>query len=253
MYSKLKEKENEFKKDEAVMISNFDAATKLMRNSEFKNLNLRQRMNLFFIDYNLIPLLFHENYLNTVHKDQTSTESLEKLVRATNSVAEADTISKHIRTNMDFKLLDAYGFKSTIYPANILCDGIGFVQFPEFFGKFSTTKKIYRELRELRIALNGHITGSRQSVKSDYAPTFMKIISHLMKDGQKEDLEEVLKLYESYSLDPNLVKEHLVEIIYNPEKVDLLQNVDKKTKTAMTKLYNAKYKESLVRGKGKKK
>jgi len=46
VYSTLKPKAKTFQKDEAVMISNFDAGTKLMRRSEFQNLTLRERMNL---------------------------------------------------------------------------------------------------------------------------------------------------------------------------------------------------------------
>jgi alanyl-tRNA synthetase len=160
-------------------------------------------------------------------------------------------INKYIRTNMDFKLLDAFGFKSTLYPGHIFCQGIGFANFPEFFGKFSTTRKIYREMKELRASLMAHITGSRHSVKFDYAPALMKLINYHMKLGDRDDLESVLEIYENYGLTPELVKEHLVEIIYNPDKIDFMANVDRKSKTNMTKMYNAKYKETFVAKKKK--
>jgi alanyl-tRNA synthetase len=160
-------------------------------------------------------------------------------------------INKYIRTNMDFKLLDAFGFKSTLYPGHIFCQGIGFANFPEFFGKFSTTRKIYREMKELRASLMAHITGSRHSVKFDYAPALMKLINYHMKLGERDDLNSVLEIYENYGLTPELVKEHLVEIIYNPDKIDFMANVDRKSKTNMTKMYNAKYKETFVAKKKK--
>lgn len=48
-------------KDESVMINNFDAAHRLLNHGQ-QNLNLkypqfRQKLDLFFIDYDLIPLL----------------------------------------------------------------------------------------------------------------------------------------------------------------------------------------------------
>ena len=48
-------------KDEKVMINNFDAAHRLLNHGQ-KNLNLsyprfNQKMDLFFIDYDLIPML----------------------------------------------------------------------------------------------------------------------------------------------------------------------------------------------------
>lgn len=231
------------------MISNFDAATKLMKRDELKNLSLRDRKNLFFIDYSLIPLLFQENYLNSIHK--TDTNTLENLVKATNSIAEGEIMSKSIRTNQEWKLLDAFGFKSTIYPGELLCQGIGFAQFPEWFGKNSTTRKIYREVRELSMALMGSITGTRNAVQHDYAPALMRLIDYHMRKGGSGDLEEVLQIYEQYDLTPELVKEHLLEIIYNPEKIDFMQNVEKKSKANMTKLYNQKWKSSLVAKKRK--
>ena len=52
---------NNISKDESVMINNFDAANKLLnhgQNSLNKNYpTFRQKMDLFFIDYEFIPLL----------------------------------------------------------------------------------------------------------------------------------------------------------------------------------------------------
>lgn len=60
---------NNISKDESVMINNFDAANKLLnhgQNSLNKNYpTFRQKMDLFFIDYEFIPLLVQESYLNS--------------------------------------------------------------------------------------------------------------------------------------------------------------------------------------------
>jgi hypothetical protein len=57
-------------KDEAVMITNFDAAQRLLDHGK-RNLNIaypefRQKMDLFFIDYDMIPMLVQENYLGSM-------------------------------------------------------------------------------------------------------------------------------------------------------------------------------------------
>ena len=51
-------------KDELVMQKNFDAAKELLK-SKSHCLPYRQLLDLYFIDYNLIPLLIQENYLST--------------------------------------------------------------------------------------------------------------------------------------------------------------------------------------------
>jgi hypothetical protein len=56
-------------KDENVMINNFEAANKLLNHGE-NSLNkkyptFRQKLDLFFIDHEFIPLLVQESYLNS--------------------------------------------------------------------------------------------------------------------------------------------------------------------------------------------
>ena len=45
------------------MLNSFNAAYKLMSFKDNKFLNLEERMNLFFIDFCMVPMLLFENYL----------------------------------------------------------------------------------------------------------------------------------------------------------------------------------------------
>jgi len=54
-------------------------------------------MNLFFIDYNLIPLLIQENYLDSMNKSGSS-ETLESMMKASDFISTSDIISTKIRT-----------------------------------------------------------------------------------------------------------------------------------------------------------
>jgi replication factor C subunit 1 len=69
-------------KDESVMINNFDAAHRLLNCGE-KPLDrqyptFRQKLDLFFIDYDFIPLLVQEAYLNSFQnrKEQADLEAM---------------------------------------------------------------------------------------------------------------------------------------------------------------------------------
>jgi hypothetical protein len=46
-----------YKSDNSVTMSNFDAASIFLNRSEFSKLKVKQLNDLFFIDYDLIPLL----------------------------------------------------------------------------------------------------------------------------------------------------------------------------------------------------
>lgn len=41
-----------------------------------------------------------------------------------------------------------------------------------------------------------------------------------------------------YNLNPELLREHLMELMYNPGKADLMAKVETKVKASMTRLYN---------------
>ena len=68
-YMEAKNSIGTYKMDDCVLLSNFDAATRLLNRFEFSKLSLRKKTDLFFIDYDLIPLLFAENYLSAMKKE----------------------------------------------------------------------------------------------------------------------------------------------------------------------------------------
>lgn len=48
-------------KDQISMLNAFEASTKLLTRRDHKDLSYKQRLDLFFIDYSLVPLLIQEN------------------------------------------------------------------------------------------------------------------------------------------------------------------------------------------------
>ena len=50
-------------KDKMIMIDSVKASTTFLHYPDFSKLKYREKVDLFFIDYSLIPLLVHDNYL----------------------------------------------------------------------------------------------------------------------------------------------------------------------------------------------
>jgi len=78
------------------MISNFDAAHRLLDHGK-RNLNLsypefRQKLDLFFIDYELVPLLVQENYLNSMG-DRCSLYDVESMALASDYISLGDSVN----------------------------------------------------------------------------------------------------------------------------------------------------------------
>jgi replication factor C subunit 1 len=84
-------------KDESVMINNFDAAHRLLDHGK-NSLNVkypffRQKVDLFFIDYDLIPLLIQENYLNSMG-DRKTLDDIERMADASDFISLGDSVSR---------------------------------------------------------------------------------------------------------------------------------------------------------------
>ena len=80
-------------KDESEMISNFDAAHRMLDHGK-KNLNVnypefRQKMDLFFIDYDMIPNIMQENYLNAMGEVR-DIRSIEGMAEAADYISMGD-------------------------------------------------------------------------------------------------------------------------------------------------------------------
>ena len=247
IYASFKDEARKFGKDKAVTVSNFDAATMLMNADQRRNKSYRDLIGYFFIDYDLVPLLVQENYLSASgsHKDY-DLPYLKKMARAAHSFTKADKSNLLVRRDQNWKLLDTVGFSSCILPCHLICQYMPFAKFPEFYGKFSSEKKMVRELKELKHAMMDTISGGQDAIKFDYGPAVLNLLQTCMRKGDDLALDQAIEIYEHYGLTPELAKEHLVDIIFNPKKLNLLDGVESKVKGAFTRLYNSKFKESLV-------
>jgi hypothetical protein len=101
------------------MINNFDAAHKLLNCGEIsldtKYPFFRQKLDLFFIDHEFVPLLIQEGYLGSF-KDRKSNRDLELMAEAADMISIGDCINVQIRKNMNWALLPNYGTMSSIGP-----------------------------------------------------------------------------------------------------------------------------------------
>ena len=78
------------------MISNFDAAHRLLDHGK-KNLNInypefRHKMDLFFIDYDFVPMLVHENYLTSMG-DRKTMHDVEAMAAASDLISMGDSVN----------------------------------------------------------------------------------------------------------------------------------------------------------------
>jgi replication factor C subunit 1 len=230
-------------KDAHIMINSFEAASKLLRKSDQKSLTQKEKMDLFFIDYDLVPLLIHENYLQAFGSNDK--EAVFRMADAADSIAFSDVLNKKVRIEGEWSLLQHYGQASSIEPGSLAGYGVPFPRFPEFLGRFSTQRKNARLLQETRYAMEKYISGDDEALLKDYIPIIYRMI---MTALQNDQVEEAVELMHELNITPDILKEHLVQLQPGAMKLEQdFKDLPAKLKSSLTRIYNAHYKSSLAK------
>jgi replication factor C subunit 1 len=233
-------------KDPLSMIGHFDAASRLLNKNEMKKLRHREKIDLFFIDFDMIPLIIHENYLSAMTNE---VNQLKRVSLAADSISFADTINLFMRRRKEWSLLAQYGQSSAIEPGIRSGNGMPFPRFPEWFGKFSMQKKNERMLREVRNITAGLISGDNESILRDYIPTLYKMIVSPLKKG---NLDETVRIMHRYNINPEILKENLIQLQFGSTTyIEDFKSIASKDKLVTARMYNTLFKSSIEKIKKK--
>lgn len=102
--------------------------------------SISSKMDLFFEEYDLLPLFVHENYLKGDGND---------VVKAAESISMADVVDRHIHgPEQDWSLLPYFGFYGCVYPSQ--CRRLASrIDFPSFLGQNSRRSRLQRVIETL--------------------------------------------------------------------------------------------------------
>lgn len=135
------------------MINNFDAAFRLLNlgkpEVEAKCKRFRDKLDLFFIDHEFVPLLVHECYLGAMQGAHDLSD-IESMANAAEMMSVGDNVNIKIRTEQNWALLPDFGILSSVGPCIAVKGQSSYPYFPQWLGKNSTQRKNKRLLRELK-------------------------------------------------------------------------------------------------------
>ena len=223
-----------------VRLGPFEAVKKMFTDDEkYKAMTFRAKCDLFFNDYNLLPLMAWENYIQTKPtKSCNAAETLALACKSIDAICVGDIIETQIRSNQTWSLLPVQACFSCVMPGFYMNGHFAdMIQFCGLLGKISSTNKKIRLVTELKQHMNLKITGSKTDLSLDYVlPLRDRIIKPLLKEGQ-DGIEEAVETMLHYAL----VKEDLDNLIelslWSGEKSPYAA-VDSKVKAALTRNYN---------------
>ncbi|KAG5442205.1 replication factor C subunit 1, partial [Clonorchis sinensis] len=202
--------------------------------------SINDSLDLFFQDYNLVPLFVQENYLNVRPRktDLKPNQLLTLLAQASTDIAFGDIISSGIRNAGagSWSLLPVQGIFSVVRPGRILRGSLpgggpgGGISFPSWFGKNSNQGRMYRVTTELsrhmRLATHGASSNPRSFIL-DYASVLADLLTRPLKEG---DVDSVLNMLVKYQL----LREDLdsiLELTTWSSRPNRMLNIDSKAST----------------------
>ena len=232
-----------YKKDSAVMVNSFDVCKKMLTRSELnKYPQFNQKLDLFFIDFELIPNLIYENYLSCFGgNNNNKMDSLEKLVLSSDNISNGDVIEKRIKTKNDWSLLPNRGLHSTVIPSMICSSFLAYPKFPSYFSQISKMKKNKRQVREIRQLFPFY---SCQAIREEISPLIYSIIMNILIDKAKEGLDDIINIFTKLKMSINHFKESLFDLQSDSRKV-IYTKMSSALKTALTKKLNEHFKTSI--------
>ena len=105
------------------MINTFEAAYRLL--NQKKEDSFRDKLDLYFVDYEMVPLLVHENYLNSMQSND-----IESMALAAEFISEGDVLNYQLRTEMDWALLANIGIMSSVAPCLLTSGESTYPEYP---------------------------------------------------------------------------------------------------------------------------
>ena len=242
--SDLKSNSENVKKDKSVTVGSFEICKILLNRIETAKLNFGQKLDLFFVDFDLIPNMIYENYILTEiinNNSPNKTESLSKIIQGLDHMSLGDVIEDRMKSQMDWSLLPDKGIHSTVIPSCIFSSYLGFPKFPESYNKISRMIKINRELRELKKIFPNYSLFEIQTIAS---PLFFNIIIDKLINEGKNGLDDIVNILAFYGMNANMFKESLLDL-QSKENQNMYSKINNSIKTTLTKKLNDRFKTSV--------
>ncbi|XP_034114880.2 replication factor C subunit 1 [Drosophila albomicans] len=215
----------------------WEVVRKVFTADEHKQMSFYDKCDLFFHDYSMAPLFVQQNYLQVLPQGNKN-DIMAKVAATADALSLGDMVDKRIRANSAWSLLPTQAVFSSVLPGEYMCGHFtGQINFPGWLGKNSKTTKRSRLAQELHDHTRVCTSGSKLSVRLDYAPFLLaNIVRPLSKDGQ-EGVAAALDVMKDY----HLLREDLdslLELTAWPGKKSPMDAVDGRVKAALTRAYN---------------
>ncbi|KAJ3410904.1 hypothetical protein HDV05_003035 [Chytridiales sp. JEL 0842] len=239
-------------------IGPWDATSKLFGKYTFREASMNDKMDLYFNDHSLMPLMVQENYIRMDpqlahdtaggHKVGLAIETLLLLANAAESIASADIIDNVLHKSNNWTLMPLHAVMSTVRPAffmhgTFVSNGPSYgpgggYAFPGWLGKNSTQGKNVRLLKEIQLHMRLHTSANKDEVRQSYMPALAPRLTAPLVTKQADGIQDVIDLMDEYYLTKDDWDAILDIGLESCSGKALTANIPTNVKSTFTRTYN---------------
>ncbi|KAI9477089.1 replication factor RFC1 C terminal domain-containing protein [Zychaea mexicana] len=224
----------------------FDIPDALFSTPSWYNHTLAQKLDIYFYDYGLTPLMVFENYLKfrpdkpnklckTGRPAELAALEMKMAAQAAEAMADGDLVNSMIHGSVQqFSLMPVESALGCVRPAGFMhgtSSGFNF-NFPGWLGQNSKAGKFDRMVNEMRSNMRFNATADRNQIRQHYVPT---LNDRIFKSLAEERYDDAMAILDTYYLNRNSL-ESLNELDLSPQKP--MSKLPTKAKSAFTRKYN---------------
>ncbi|KAJ3126974.1 hypothetical protein HK098_006941 [Nowakowskiella sp. JEL0407] len=227
-------------------------AERLLDGRSYRNMSFNEKMELYFLDYDMLPLMVQENYLRNTPalaresaKDEKSfrMETINLMSQAASSMSDGELIGSMIRGGQHWSLMNVHNVFSCVRPSFFIHgQKAGQLGFSSYLGQLSKKNKNLRILKDLQMHMRLHISGDKYEVRNTYLPTLaMRLTNPLKREGtdMKQNYNEIIELMDEYYLSRDDYENILEMGMGDCSKDNLMMNVPTAVKSGFTRAFNS--------------
>ncbi|KAL2913819.1 DNA replication factor C complex subunit Rfc1 [Polyrhizophydium stewartii] len=221
----------------------FDLIGKLLSRMTFRSASMNEKIDWYFQDYSIMPLMVHENYMSmrpSIAQEsgkagkQGDFEALRILAEAADSISIGDLVESVQRRENNWGLLPVHAVMSTVRPA-FFAHGTsgGRYNFAGWLGQNSKQSKTMRLLREIQIHMRLKISGDKTQLRQQYLPALAPILVQPLVARGADGVNDTIALMDEYFISKDDF-DSIMELGFS----SLVEKLPAATKSAFTRQYN---------------
>ncbi|KAJ3343135.1 protein transport protein S31 [Gonapodya sp. JEL0774] len=224
-----------------VELSPFTLTGNLLSYHNYVNTTLSDKIDYYFMNYDLLPLMIQENYIRTTPNSAAGVAGARKDLMTIQALSEAadciiagDLLGSTMRSMNNWGLMPVHAVLSTVCPAFCVAGLAPQPAFTSVLGNMSKTSRAYRQLKELQVHTRMHISCDKNEFRDSYLPAFVPTLSKPLLQGGNDGIPRVIDLLDEYWL----TKDDWASIMELHLGEDVTKDIPSAVKTQFTKAYN---------------